>query len=292
MKQIIHTGKRPMALAFDIEAIPGTIVGVEVRHPTMPNTVYSCSDGEMVRRKQRFFTRMPMTPEKAILEVYNVKYPPGHPKRYYGFKVTGKKELPLLVNLSVFDFDDADIQEFIPFIEDFVEKMATNPAGKHTSQLEGGTFYKSPTGRFTIQYLDEIIDYDKTKEDKQGRVYANPNYLKPSPTSMRSNSATGVIQVGRKLMLEYTIPEAIGVLLHELSHYFINTVQDDEAEADYHAATIYSGLGYGKREFYTAFWKVFMRNPYDQNVERLDLITKRLDELDNYTFSLGLKKAA
>jgi hypothetical protein len=236
---------------------------------------------------------MPLTPEKAILDIYNVKYPVGNSKRYSGFKVVDKKEMPLLVNLGVFDYDDEDLQEFIPFAEKIAERAAILSAGPHTGEMEGGSIYKSPSGRFTIQYLDEIIDFQKRRTDGNGNdLGPNPNYLKPATTSMRCNSATGLIQIGRKFMLQYSIPERIAVMLHEFSHFFRNYRQDDEREADYHAAQIYSGLGYGKREFFTGLWKVFKRNPFDLNVDRLDLIVQQLNELDSYTFSLGLKKAA
>jgi hypothetical protein len=292
VKQTINTGNRPMTLMFEIEASkPGVIVGFDVAHTTMPR-LYSSSDAEMTRKRQKFYTRMPITPDKAILEIYNVKYPKGHPKRYSDFKVVSKKELPLMVNLGLFDFYDEDLQEVIPFFEHFSERAAILSAGPHTGEMEGGSIYKSDKGKFTIQYVDEIIDFRKTVVNKDGDEVKNPNYLKPATTSMRSNSATGIIQVGRKMMLQYSHAEAMAILLHEFAHFFRNYQQDDEREADYHAAIIYSGLGYGKREFGTAWLKVFERNPYDLNVDRMDLTMKLLNELDSYSFSLGLKDAS
>lgn len=285
MKIPLYSNQHPLTLMFGIAAPKGTLIGVDVSDSSMPNTHYSRTVGEMVLNRQKFYTRMPITPVKGIIDVYNAKYKKGDKRRDSGFEIVMKKQLPLVTNMKLIDSTDPDIMNFVEFAEQFAKRAAVLSAGKHTSDDKGGSFYTSDNGEFLIQYVDEIIDWCPTRENPEtGEEEENPRYGKPVRTSMRINSATGRIQVSKAYMVSYTIPERIAVLLHEFSHFYRNHDQHNEYEADMNAILIYSGLGYSKREGANGFWKVFMRTQSDLNVDRMNQIMKLLEKCDQYNF--------
>jgi hypothetical protein len=66
----------------------------------------------------------------------------------------------------------------------------------------------------------------------------------------------------------------MAILLHEFSHYYINSDIANETEADLNGLTIYLGLGYPIKEAYTAFGETFIGYPSEQNRQRYDIINK------------------
>ena len=66
----------------------------------------------------------------------------------------------------------------------------------------------------------------------------------------------------------------MAILLHEFSHYYLNSDVANETEADLNGLTIYLGLGYPIREAYQAFTSTFIGYPTEQNKQRYDIIDK------------------
>lgn len=64
----------------------------------------------------------------------------------------------------------------------------------------------------------------------------------------------------------------MAILLHEFSHYYLNSDIADEVEADLNALTIYLGLGYPIKEAYAAFGETFIGAPSQLNKNRYDII--------------------
>lgn len=270
-----------MTLKVFVSANKGTMIGIDVMDADRPNTCYSSTSGAVLNGTQVFFVPLPLSPERGYIRIYRVTKQ--GKKSAFGFTLNKIERKPLVTNFNLFDTNNPDILAFAKFAEQFAERASTLSAGALLKDDSGGSFYKSDNGKFTIQYVDEIIDWCPTVE-RNGKDVPNPNYGKPVKTSMRINSATGLIQCSRKYMLGYTIPERMAILLHEFSHYFLNYEQKNEFEADMNAILIYFGLGYSKREGGTSFLKVFLRTPSDLNVERMGQLISLLNRVDQYSF--------
>ena len=94
------------------------------------------------------------------------------------------------------------------------------------------------------------------------------------------------MELAKKYVVKYTIPERIAILLHEFSHFYLNKVHSDEFEADSNALMIYCALGFPRKEGGTAFYKVFYRTPSDLNIERMNKIMALLKNFDRTDFKI------
>ena len=75
----------------------------------------------------------------------------------------------------------------------------------------------------------------------------------------------------------------MAILLHEFSHYYLNSDISNETEADLNGLTIYLGLGYPIREAYAAFGETFIGYPSPENKVRYEIINKFIrDYVDEY----------
>jgi hypothetical protein len=75
----------------------------------------------------------------------------------------------------------------------------------------------------------------------------------------------------------------MAILLHEYSHFYLNSDIANETEADLNGLTIYLGLGYPIREAYEAFAITFIGFPSAQNNVRYDIINRFIREyIDEY----------
>jgi hypothetical protein len=127
--------------------------------------------------------------------------------------------------------------------------------------------YVSSVGNFKIEYLPYIVS-------SRGERMATP---------ARVSTKNGRIQVSQEAFKPYTIPMRMAILLHEFSHYYINSDISNETEADLNGLTIYLGLGYPIKEAYTAFGETFIGYPSEQNKQRYDIINKFIrDYIDEY----------
>ena len=89
----------------------------------------------------------------------------------------------------------------VDFFKDFTSRASFLSAGAMNKDDSGGSIYTSNNGQIVIQYVDEIFG-------KNGE---------PRKTSMRVNNKTGVMELAKKYILKYTVPERIAILLHELN---------------------------------------------------------------------------
>lgn len=87
------------------------------------------------------------------------------------------------------------------------------------------------------------------------------------------------MNAAKSFVKDYTVAEIKALLAHEFSHGFINRNPDDEEEADHHAVIICRCYGFSKREIASAFAKVFLRYPSDENVKRFEKIKSQLENM-------------
>jgi hypothetical protein len=72
----------------------------------------------------------------------------------------------------------------------------------------------------------------------------------------------------------------VAILLHEYSHFNLNSNINDEIEADLNGLTIYLSLGYPRIEGYQAFLEVFKDSPSKQNKNRYDVINNFIKDFE------------
>lgn len=205
-----------------------------------------------------FRVRMPQSPEKCLIQLYNVnngnKPENGDPS----FRLVNLGVEPLKERLEAFDWRNPQVKSFVKFLQEFSEQAPILSAGH--------TIVRSDDNHFRIDYLDTIVDR------RTGKELATP---------ARINQTTGVIEVSKKHFLQYSIPMRMAILLHEISHFYLNDKMTDEVEADLNALRIYLGLGYPRIEAEKAFLKVFIGTPSDLNVKRHMILSKYIKDFDS-----------
>jgi hypothetical protein len=125
----------------------------------------------MVQDEQTFYIRMPISPEKIVVEIS--KNPYFDKMGDGGFKVLDIKPLPLKKKLGAFNSASPVVKNFVAFAQEF-SKRASYISAK-------GSIYTSNDGQFQIDYLDEI-------RDENGMALNTP---------ARINKSTAVIQVSK-----------------------------------------------------------------------------------------------
>lgn len=280
MRLLLNTNEQPLMLATRVDAPMGTPVTVSVRDLRFPDTFYSKATGVVNTTHPVFFTRLPLSPEKAEFTVQ-------------GGKVLEVKHYPLYTNDSVYN-NNSDVRSFSKFIQFFVRRKNILHAGAHNDE-DAGSWYASDDGKFRLQYVDEIYDWRKMIIDPPtGKSIPNPNYGKPVTSSMQMGASDKRLRIAKKYAYNYTIPEFIAISLHEFAHGFVNTNPADEEEADDNAVEIYSGMGFPRNEGANAFLQVFQRankarpdSPQDDaNVKRMRKILAKLNKMDKKTFKI------
>jgi hypothetical protein len=113
---------------------------------------------------------------------------------------------------------------------------------------------------------------------------------RPLNTPARINKHTGIIQVSKKKFLKYTIPMRMAILLHEFSHYYLNTNIKNETEADLNALIIYLGLGYPRIDAYNVFTTVFAVSDNVANRDRLNIIDDFIRKFDRKYVEMTYEK--
>lgn len=228
---------------------------VSVSDPTKPYTDYFKSSG-YINGQREFYVRLPLTPEKALVKVYNVvngNLPYGVDK---SFKLVNITQNPLPQDLNVFDSRNQVVTDFLDFFITFSEKAGYLPTGNE--------LYHSLDGMFSIRYLDVIRD----------------EYGKPINSSARVNATTGVMDFAKYYFKLYTIPERILIGAHEFSHFYVNQDARNEFEADRNGLMIYLGLGFPRKEALQGWIKVFGRADTPQNRRRFAMIEEYVNNFD------------
>jgi len=235
---------------------PQNIV-LKVSDPTQANT-YFTDRTKIVDGTQELFVRMPLSPNSALLSIYNEKNgnkPKGEDTSFEVVKIE-KEELD--ITLQKTKMDTMSVRNFVSF----AQKFSFN-AGWITAPRD----YMSAVGGYKIEYLPFIVN-------SKGEKMATP---------ARISTKNGRIQVSQESFRGMTIPMRMAILLHEYSHYYLNSDIANETEADLNGLTIYLGLGYPIREAYEAFGQTFIGFPTAQNKQRYDIINKFIkDYIDEY----------
>lgn len=213
---------------------------------------------KVVNGEQELFVRMPLSPNVATLSVYNEKngnLKQGEDKTFI-VKNIKKEELDITIQKT--KMDTFSVRNFVAF----AQKFAYN-----AGWLEAPKDYISSVGTYKIEYLPYIIN-------SKGEKMATP---------ARISTKNGRIQVSQESFRPFTIPMRMAILLHEFSHFYLNSNIADETEADLNGLTIYLGLGYPIKEAYQAFAVTFIGYPTQQNKQRYDIINKFIREyIDEY----------
>ena len=227
---------------------PQTLV-LKAFDPNQGNTVFTERE-KTVDGTQDLYIRMPLSPYSCALAIYNKKNGNLAKGVDTSFEVIDIKKEELDITLPKTKMDTSLVRNFVAFAQKFSYNAGWVGAPKD---------YVSTVGTFKIEYLPYI------KNNKTGEKMATP---------ARISTKTGRIQVSQECFVPFTIPMRMAILLHEFSHFYLNTDIANETEADLNALTIYLGLGYPIKEAYSAFIDTFIGYPTEQNKRRYDIINK------------------
>lgn len=258
MRLSFEANKQPLILQLNLQSQQQEIM-VAVSDPIKPYTDYFKSSGIINGRGIPFFVRLPLTPNTAIVDVYNVQYgnkPYGVDK---SFNLLSYELKPLTVDLSCFDSANQMVKSFLGFFIPFCERagyLATSDTDVYTSE----------DGLFKLRYLDVIRDDDGS----------------PLMSSARVDAETGIMDFSKYYFKDYTIAERILIGTHEFSHYFVNKNARDEFEADRNGLMMYLGMGFSRREALLGWLKVFGRAKSGQNA-------RRYKEIEDFVMSFDSK---
>ena len=260
-----NTQKLPCIFKVSIRTNQNIKIGIAVFSTNMPKTFYTYFK-TAVNGSRVLDVRLPLCPQKGYLSIWNADATDSAGQNA-GFEIVAINKLPLEVNPSIYNSKNQNLKNFVEFAKEFSESASYLSTRTPT---QNRSIYKSDDGKFCIHYVDEIIGDDG----------------KPRRTSMRVNNRSGMMEVAKKYILRYTIPERMAILLHEFSHFYLNKVHSDEFEADLNALMVYCGLGFPRQEGGTAFYKVFYRTPSDMNMERMKKIMNFLKNYDRLNFKI------
>lgn len=195
-----------------------------------------------IRLKQSTDVRLkfPITPQSLRVKIQS---PRAINFELKSIKVLEDTQCPL----SLTDTD----RDFIRFAKWFAVELDRLSAG------EKGTLYQSD--EFTILYLDTI---------KDGGIELT--------TPARIARESGVIEVSKKQVKNYTVPMLLAMLLHEYAHKYKNPeygkAVENELTADLIAVHMALNLGYDPFEVESCFRAVFATRDTDLNRRRMGAI--------------------
>lgn len=229
----------------------------QVFDPSQANT-YFTDRSKVVEGRQEIYVRMPLSPYSATLSIYNEKNGNLAKGTDTSFEVVSIKKKDLEITLPKTKMDTMQVRNFVSFAQKFCFNAGWVAAPRD---------YMSAVGGFKIEYLPFIVN---SKGEKMS-------------TPARISTKNGRIQVSQESFRDFTIPMRMAILLHEFSHYYLNSDISNETEADLNGLTIYLGLGYPIREAYAAFTETFIGYPSQQNKVRYDIINKFIkDYIEEY----------
>ena len=233
-------------------------VAMRVFDKTQAATVFVVMK-KTIAQRESLFVRMPLSPNTVQVQAVNVDYGSNPVLRDTGFRIVYIKKHELQLTLAQTKMDTPMVRSFVRFAQRFAYNCGWYDVNRT---------YKSNMGGFSIEYLPFIT---------------KPNTNVRMSTPARVSTKTGLIQVSKEQFVLFTIPMRMAILLHEFSHYYLNTDVSNEVEADLNALTIYLGLGYPVKEAYSAFRETFIGYPSEQNKQRFKIINKFIrDYVDEY----------
>jgi hypothetical protein len=211
--------------------------------------------------RRRLIVRMPLSPKVAGISVFNEdngNKPEGQDET---IKVISINPMPLQKRMDIVDMDKGDIGTFVKFAQQF---------SFNASYMEAGKTYYNRFGnkRFSIRYMETIPARTNKQTGKTVKT--------PAQVSMN----TGVIEVSKEAFATYTVPMRMVVLLHEFSHFNVNSRIEDEEEADLNALLIYLSLGYPRIEATEAFYKIFLETDTPANLQRWKIIEQFINNFE------------
>ena len=202
----------------------------------------------VINGTQTFWIRMPIAPKISDIIIKSENQMKGGSDK--GYEIDDLELLPIKRKLEAFNSANTTIQNYIQFCQEFCAKAGYLSAGN--------SIYTSNDGKFRIDYLDDI-------KDESG---------KPMNTPARISRSEGIIEVSKAKFIKYTVPMRMAILLHEFSHYYLNTDISNETEADLNGLLIYLSLGYPRIDAYNVFSQVFVTSPNSINTNRMKIIDK------------------
>jgi hypothetical protein len=254
MKAFANLDSKPSTIMIRIVTSKPKKFYLKVSDAEKENTIFTnryCT----IDNEQSLFIRMPLAPKKAEILIKSEDELNG--VKDYDYKVVEMRKLPLKRKLTAFNHANQTIRKFVKFAEEFSAK-----AGYISAK---GSVYSSDDGQFRIDYLDDIIG-DNGKSLK---------------TPARISRNEGVIEVSKLKFSKYSVPMRIAILLHEFSHFYLNTDMANETEADLNGLIIYLGLGYPRIDAYNVFTQVFHTSPTELNKDRMKIIDDFIRNFEN-----------
>ena len=241
-------------LKINIDALSGKSENIilKVYNDSQKDTCFM-DRSKIIKGNEDLFVRMPMSPYTTTINIYNQAN--GDQKKGVdnSFSVSSIRQEPLTITLAKTKMDIPIVKNFVSF----AQKFAYNAGWIAPKD------YNSVIGGFKIEYLPFITNL------QTGKKMATP---------ARVSTKNGRIQVSQESFVPMTVPMRMAILLHEFSHYYLNSDISNETEADLNGLTIYLGLGYPIREAYAAFGDTFIGHPSQQNKVRYDIINNFIKE--------------
>jgi hypothetical protein len=207
-----------------------------------------------------FYVRIPQCGLETNILVYNDNN--GVIPNDTTFLITKQQKVPFESNIIVLSDLTRDQRSFVRFAQRFAYGASTMNPG----------VYKSEDGKFRIELLDNIVDENNVVIPTSFRIAIdtydeNGNLIKG-----------GKIQASKAMIKNYTVPIVFFLLMHEYSHYNLNTDINNELEADLNALNIYLGMGYPYIDAIWALGITFNGNQTDENAERWEQDNKFIDD--------------
>lgn len=264
MRIPIATNYEPMVLALKLRAKQKTDVRIRVADAKKPNCSYTDRMGSVSGTKT-FYVRMPHTGKLTVADIFA---PGTDPKAANQNIELVSKEILNLPTFSDLYKGSELIKCGMAFIQWFSENCGWLSAGVD------GSVYGSDCNRFRIDYLDVIRDMrthiPSNPADPKSPKIPNPAFGHELTTPARISQDRGLIQVSQKYFVPKPVPERVGILTHEISHFYINNDQHNEEEADENAINIFLGYGYGFIDADNAFSEVFKNADTPENRKRYE----------------------
>ena len=249
MNYSLWTRYEPIMVKIVVKTQSPQDIVIKVFDKNQANTFFTDRE-KKVDGVQDFYIRMPLSPYSTSLSIYNKKKGNLAKGEDNSFEVVDIKKEDLDITLGKTKMDNSMVRNFVAFAQKFSYNAGWITAPKQ---------YLSSVGNFKIEYLPFISN------NKDGKKMATP---------ARISTKNGRIQVSQESFLPFTIPMRMAILLHEFSHYYLNSDITNEVEADLNGLTIYLGLGYPIREAYAAFGDTFIGYQTEQNKKRYDIINR------------------
>ncbi len=263
-----------MVLALTLRSKTPTDVRIRVADAKKPNSSYTDRIGT-INGTKKFYIRMPKTGRLILADIFNPAGKPTDPDN--NIELVSKEILSLPTFPSLYR-NTPLIKEGFEFIQWFSEKCGVLSAGMD------GSVYMSKGNHFRIDYLTVIRDRRKTlpvnPKNPEGPQKPNPNYNRELTTPARISQDRGIIEVSQKYFIQKPIPERVGILAHEISHFYLNEDQHSEEEADENAINMFLGHGYGYIDAENAFLEVFKNADTPQNRERYNKLNDQIIRIE------------